>query len=212
MTEKDFLKMEHNPLSIGKKMMWEKYPFFAKRDSFCTPIEGETEDTLNNILRFVVATIDDQSPFFKEADFDYKERECFKLLGIKADTEAYKHITGESNWYQLLVTEYFANLDNMLFEQWYTAKVRFRQANAYLRTPTDIEGDVEKQEKTKEDLTAKMSQRRKDIQKLENELFPNKRLQEKITQYADNDKKTGFAEMFAQPAPYLQKLKQISDN
>ena len=87
-----------------------------------------------------------------------------------------------------------------------TAKVRFRQANAYLRTPTDLEGDVEKQEKTKEDLTAKMSVRRKDIQKLENELFPTKRLQEKITQYSDNEKSTGFAEMFALPAPYLQKV------
>jgi len=212
MTEKDFLKMEYNPLILGKKMMWEKYPFFAKRDFFCTPTEGESESTLNDLLKFVVATIDSQSPFFRETDFDYKEKECFRLLGIKAGSDAYNHVTGESDWYQLLVTQYFAHLDNMLFEQWYTAKVRFRQANAYLRTPTDTLGDVEKQEKTKEDLTSKMSQRRKEIQKLENELFPNKRLQEKITQYADNEKLTGFAEMFAQPAPYLQKMKQNTDN
>lgn len=206
MTATNFSKMEHNPLSIGKAMMWAKYPFFSKRDLFCTPIEGETEATLNDILRFVVLTIDSQSPFFRETDFEYKEKKCFELLGIKENSEAYNHIKGESDWFQSLVTQYFAHLDNMLFEQWYTAKVRFRQANAYLRTPTDIMGDVEKQEKTKEDLTAKMSQRRKDIQKLENELFPTKRLQEKITQYADNDKKTGFAEMFALPAPYLQKV------
>lgn len=208
MTEKDFLKMEHNPFILGKKMMWEKYAFFAKRESFCTPTEGETEDTLNTLLRFIVATIDNESPFFRETDFEHKERECFKLLGIKTGDDAHSHITGESDWYQLLVTQYFAYLDNMLFEQWYTAKVRFRQANAYLRTPTNMAGDIEKQEKTKEDLTAKMSQRRKEIQKLENELFPNKRLQDKITQYADNEKLTGFAEMFAQPAPYLQKMKQ----
>lgn len=202
----NFNKMEYNPLSIGKKMMWEQYPFFSKRDIFCTPINGETAQTLNDILRFVVLTIDSQSPFFRETDFEYKEKECFKILGISNSSEAYRHITGESEWYQALVTQYFAHLDNMLFEQWYTAKVRFRQANAYLRTPTDISGDVEKQEKTKEDLTAKMSQRRKEIQKLENELFPNRRLQEKITQYADTEKQTGFAEMFAQPAPYLQKI------
>jgi len=207
MTEKDFARMEYNPLSIGKGMMWQKYPFFAKRDLFCTPIEDETEQTLNDMLKFVVLAIDSQSPFFKETDFEYKEKKCFEILHIKEGSDAYKHIKGESDWFQSLVTQYFAHLDNMLFEQWYTAKVRFRQANAYLRTPTDILGDVEKQEKTKEDLTSKMSQRRKEIQKLENELFPNKRLQEKITQYADNEKLTGFAEMFAQPAPYLQKVK-----
>ena len=179
---------------------------YSKREFFCTAIEGQTENTLNDILRFIVLTIDSQSPFFRETDFEYKERECFKLLGIDKSSEAYEHITGESNWFQMLVTQYFAYLDKMLFEQWYTAKVRFRQANAYLRTPPDLGGNVEIQEKTKEDITAKMSVRRKEIQKLENELFPTKRLQEKITQYADNEKQTGFAEMFALPAPYLQKV------
>jgi hypothetical protein len=206
MTQKDFDKMEHNPFGLGKSKMWEVYPFFTKRNDFCTPLDGESEATLNELLRFIVATIDEQSPFFKETDLDYKQKECMRLLGIKEGSDAYNMIKDESDWYQSLVTQYFAFLDFDGFEYWHTLKTRLSQALAYLRNPTNMAGDVEKQEKIKDELASKIPQRRKDIQKLENELFPNKRLQQKIIKYSNNEKLTGFAEMFAQPAPYLQKV------
>lgn len=130
MTEKDFARMEYNPLSIGKGMMWQKYPFFAKRDLFCTPIEDETEQTLNDMLKFVVLAIDSQSPFFKETDFEYKEKKCFEILHIKEGSDAYKHIKGESDWFQSLVTQLKnGTLINPMFNNYAVEKAGLTQSS-----------------------------------------------------------------------------------
>lgn len=199
MTEKDFKKIEHNPLLLKEnELMQSKYSFFTTRDTFYTPIEDADNKTLSDLLKFIVLFVSKQSPFWNEGDMDMRTEGCCKWANIKKSSEAYKYISSNHEWYYAILMEYFKHINDPIYEQWLSERIGLKQLYDFMRQPIQME-KLEQAVKTKVDLMLKLDELRTSHEKTEKVLFPNAHKIKEIIEKeeAKKDNKLGFAEIYA---------------
>ena len=216
MTQIDFQKMEHNPLALKKgELMQEKYSYFSKRDVFCVPLidreideenpqeVNERDDTqcLSDLIKFVVLYISKDSPYWDDENFDLRTEGCLKWAGITKNMRAYEHITGQSAWFNEILTSYFIYIDNSLYNQWVSSKISFNNLSAFLRIP--FSDDPEKTGKAHIEIQKNLTTMRLAIDKLQGELFPkDKKVERRLKEALENKESVvGYAETRAKYVP-----------
>jgi hypothetical protein len=199
MTEQDFRKLEHNPLKLKDgELMQDKYPYFKSRDTFCIPIDGESIETLSDILKFTVLFIDKNSPFWNEGSMEHRMEGALKWAKISKTSEAYKFISTQHEWLWAIVNEYFQDIDHVLYRQWVSERVALAQMHKFLIDPSNYE-KIEQNIKAKQDLMMNLNTLRLSHEQTEKAMFPNSvKIKERMKKdEAKKESRQGFAEIFA---------------
>lgn len=213
MTEKDFEDIEFNPLALKDgQLIQQKYDYLKRRDVFTEPLTqredaeevdpDDNEQTLSDIIKFVVLFIDMESPYWGENDFDERITQCLKWAKIKKSSRAYHHIINETIWYQEIMSKYFIYVASSDYEEWISRTISLRNLNAFLRSGIN-QDDPEKSTKAHSDLQKTIGGLRESLDKLQAKIFPkNKKLQKKIVQYSEE--KDTFQRHAEKRAKYLE--------
>ena len=140
----------------------------------------------DKLTRFAIYMIAPDSPFANERDFDFRKKLCVEKMGELDDVEK------NSPLWQFVVFELFRLYDNSRYEQWYSMKSSFHILTAKLRDFFSLkDGDRLK-------ISKEIDAIRKEVERIEYDLFEDAHLKEIIKRQATQDSLAGFAEMFAQ--------------
>jgi hypothetical protein len=209
---KEFEKMTLNPFRIAKGKFMDEYKIFKQKRFWENPEDGEKESPYNRwtrhekdmIVRFVVLLIDTESPYYEEKSYDIRVSKCKKALDIVKASVVDKEIDEDGPFMTKVLFEFFKNINNHLYETWFSMKMNLHQMNNYLRRPpaVDKNGSTASDINARRQLSQVITELAYELIEIEFQLFPDSRLQKMINDKATDDGLGGYAEQFAENPTY----------
>jgi hypothetical protein len=207
--KEDFSKMRFDPTMRGKaKMIWQHYTELQTRADLCkVPTEfldlaGGKEkalETLDELVRFSIMFCGKEgNPMAREGDFDVRQKRCMEHLVIGKKDIAYELITTYHPWVVKIMAVFMRMQDNEKYQRWISMKVNHAQNLEYMMTPASAADDPEKVMGIKEKIRIGLGKSAKEIQELENSLFPDNKVRDLINEHQQLilDGPGGFADYF----------------
>ena len=185
--------MEYDPTVAGD--MISAYPELARYEEFSEPVEVAPE-VLDQILRYTMLWLDEESPFYKERDLEYKSSQCMKYAGCK--TEAKNCIAKYSQDYRRCLLRYMKLCNNYRFEEWLSLKLDFHENTAYLSASLSSTPDPEKAIERKIKIKTNRQADLERLLQIEDSLFKDDKTRKAVTKAANEAGLVGFAEKYAE--------------
>jgi hypothetical protein len=192
--KEDFSRMRFDPTARGKgKLIWQHYTELQTRADLCkVPTEyievaggsERAEETLDDIVRFSIMFCGkDGNPMAREGDFDVRMKRSLENLLIGKKDPSYDLITGWDSWVVKVMATFMRMQDNEKYQRWIAMKVQHQQNLEYIMMPASASDDPEKVMTLKEKIRIGLAKTAKDIQELENSLFPDAKVRDLINEH-----------------------------
>lgn len=194
----------------------EGVPFDEIPESIKSFYDGWKMEHCDLLLRFIIVFSDSESPLFDYGDFD--QRKKVALLTCKyfaKNRETYTRmaleITRDTDYYHLMLTEYFKMRNTLQYENWFSMKMNMHHITEYARkkpSGTNIAQEMSQRQKIQENL----SDMNYKLIELEYSLFKDESLGRILAEKATEDSNTGFVEMKAKVGPWQQSINKETDD
>jgi hypothetical protein len=191
--------IEWNPEPVIKsgELIWNVYPDpFMRRPVFCVLPEEydewEVED-LNQLVIFTILFADPLSPAGGIRDIETRKKEALKIMKGKMSDLFYREEVGPiGKLFSYMLMEYYKMTHHTKYEVWISQVISLSIMSARLRTP-GVMKDSDRRQVAKEMVNIS-----EDLERLELELFKDKRVASAIARRAteENDL-SGYAEKYA---------------
>lgn len=192
--KEDFSRMRFDPTSRGKsKFIWQYYPELQTRADLCkvpadyVEVAGgkdRAEETLDDIVRFAIMFCGKEgNPMAREGDFDVRMKRCMEHLLIGKKDPSYDLITSWNTWVVKIMATFMRMQNNDKYQRWVAVKMQHHQNLEYIMIPAQTSEDPEKMITVQEKIRAGLVRTEKDIQELENSLFPDEKVRDLINEY-----------------------------
>jgi len=208
--------MQFNPFVLAKgEMMWEHYTYFTRKAAFHSP-QSKTDigftisiEEWNEVLRFIVLFIDNQSPYAYEKDFDIRKKLAFEALDLQGKTNIIHFINDANVFFRKALFEYFKDIKDHDYRLWYTKLFSIFKYQNFLMFESDSETDIEKRMKIELEVNKNLTHLTDEIKKLEVKLFGDtengdfsKRIKDVIQEEATEEELSGYPERYAKQIEY----------
>lgn len=179
-----------NP-ETGKKSMVDSYEVLKLREVFVSGIPEEPMSfaDLDNMTRFVVLFVDDESPYYREKDYDLRVLACINHLGIGVNLQ--KKIKGKCLTFLAMLTEYLKLSNNARFEAWLSIKMLYHSLTEQARSPVAL-ADLNVNDRIK--LASQLRSLAQEVLEADHLLFPDAKTAKLVAQ---NVTQVNYAEKFA---------------
>ena len=180
-----------NPDETGKKSMVDTYGVLKLRKVFCDGLDEEPMSfaDLDNMTRFVVLFIDDESPYYREKDYDLRMQACFVHLKIGISLQ--KKIQNRCLTFLAMITEYLKLSNNPRFEAWLSIKMLFHSLTEQARSPVGLD-EMSINDRIK--LTTQLRTLAQEVLEADHLLFPDAKTAKYVSQTVTQ---VNYAEKFA---------------
>ena len=162
----DFTKLRYDLSTVPEgKLVIEVFPELAEYEEFA----AEWDDSM---LRIVILSVDDGSPFVKLYRDDYERRisKIFDFLNLKNPELKQQILSGKSSVYNKMVSKFLMILDNLAYINYHSLLTHFHFMNAFLRQPPDFSSEnMDRRVKVEHALPAT----HKRLIEMEQEFFPD---------------------------------------
>lgn len=177
------------------KKLVEDYPELLSYEEFNLPEEVQLKDEL---MKFVMYSVDPDSPYGKITDLDTRFRAAAKAAGLPDTDFTNDIIMGKSEYVNNMTTRFIIILDDDLFNMWFSMKKNFHAINHILRTPPSNEDSKKLMEeaKNRSSIQKEMQKTASELAQMESRLFDNEAVRRKVSKVIGM-KLGGFAERFA---------------
>lgn len=183
--------MQCNPDETGKKSMIDTYEVLKLRKVFRDGLDEEPMSfaDLDNMTRFVVLFLDDESPYYREKDYDLRMQACIKHLGIGVSLT--KKIQGRCQTFLSMVTEYLKLSNNPRFEAWLSIKMLYHSLTEQARSPMALD-EMSVNDRIK--LASQLRVLAQEVLEADHLLFPDAKTAKYVSQTVTQ---VNYAEKFA---------------
>jgi hypothetical protein len=221
-----FNELPYNPLALKKgEFIQETFDDFKNIMSFHDPVgvilggkldiiqDDEyildptkiNKEQIHKILSLAILITDRESPLVKAYRNNWKSRkaDAINRLNITSKEMSFAEYKWDGRILTHYIFEYFKIINDTSYEAWFSAKMAFHQMGISLRNPLD---DVKEDVDVKQKIIKTYFDLQKDLEKLDQDLFPDKKIRKLINQKSIEDAVGGYAEKYAR-IPDWQKEK-----
>lgn len=186
--------LEYDPTIPG--LLIDKYEDLAAYPEF-TEAGDLGIKILDRILRYIILYNSDESPFYKERDFDERHRKCVEAA--KVDLTAEKAITSGHPIYRRALLRWFKlGISSYIFQNWWSRVLDYAENSLYLSASLTTASDPEAMVRQKTLIKKGRDEDMKALLDLEKQLFADPKVQKLVTQAANENSLIGWPEKMAE--------------
>ena len=233
-TKDKFKNMRFDPfVKTNGRYLWENYSEFGRRVEFSNTeawkegVEDDRipesiknhyhhwgKDHLNLILQFIIVVFDKESLLY-DYPVDRRVKIAFDIVGLNKKAETQQQVREEieldTDYYKLLVTQYFIMRNSIQYETWYSQKMNLHYLNEIARSkpsknpsPSEINN--------RKSLQTQLGQMSDELMALEYQLFKDPKIAEILAEKASESGMAMWVEKMAKTKPWDEDSKKAQED
>ena len=209
-----FEKLQYNPIGLSRgqfiqDVFEEFHNIIPFHDPLNTIFKGSSELVTKGgysvdpsklskkdchlILSLAILITDKDSPLVKAyRKWEDRKSDAINRLGITNKDLAFMEYKHDGVILNRYIFEYFRIVNDTAYEAWFSARMAFHEMSGALRAGL-LDSDVDEKQK----ILKTYFELQKELERLELELFPDKKVRKRINQSSIEDSIGGYAEKYA---------------